>query len=159
MRGPREHVCGHCGYRHFLTPIPAAVVLVLDAERCLLLARRAHAPGLGLMGLPGGVIEPGESGELAAVRELFEEVGLAVPVEAVRYLGSGNNEYLYQDFVWPTLDLFYVVQVKAFGETHPDPAEVSEVCFRPLGDVKTEELAFPTHKQAVEMLRSQLQVS
>ena len=55
-KSDREFVCGVCGFRHFITPIPAAVALILDAQDRVLIIRRAHEPGYGKLGLPGGVI-------------------------------------------------------------------------------------------------------
>lgn len=52
-----------------------AVVLVTDERGRLLLIRRADN---GLWALPGGSLEPGESLERTARRELIEEVGLRV---------------------------------------------------------------------------------
>jgi 8-oxo-dGTP diphosphatase len=49
-------------------------VSVLDG--CLLLVRRAHAPGAGEWSVPGGRVEPGELLAEAVVRELREETGL-----------------------------------------------------------------------------------
>lgn len=148
----REFVCPACGYRHFITPIPAACALVLDSADRLLVIRRAHAPGLGLLGLPGGVVEPGESGEEGAARETWEEVGLALPPEAFRYLGTFTNQYLFQDWVWPTLDVCYVARVASFGALAPDSAEVSEYLFLPLQEVREEEFAFSSNVQAVRRL-------
>lgn len=42
----------------------------------LLLVQRAKEPDKGLWGLPGGMIEAGETPEIAAVRELAEETGV-----------------------------------------------------------------------------------
>jgi ADP-ribose pyrophosphatase YjhB (NUDIX family) len=42
----------------------------------LLLVQRAKDPDKGLWGLPGGMIEEGETPEVAAVRELAEETGV-----------------------------------------------------------------------------------
>ncbi len=42
----------------------------------VLLVRRAHPPLMGAWSLPGGRIEPGESPQVAALRELFEEAGV-----------------------------------------------------------------------------------
>src|SRR5262249_42675871 len=63
-------------------PAAVAVVLLPDAEggAAFLLTRRA--PGLrahaGQWALPGGRMDPGESAERAALRELTEEVGLTL---------------------------------------------------------------------------------
>lgn len=59
-------------------PIACAGAIVHDGTGRLLLVQRANPPGRGLWSLPGGRVEPGESGENAAVREVAEETGLAV---------------------------------------------------------------------------------
>ncbi len=57
---------------------PAARVILIDAaERILLIQRRAKNPDVAFVWLtPGGGLEPGETPEQAAIRELGEEVGL-----------------------------------------------------------------------------------
>jgi 8-oxo-dGTP diphosphatase len=47
----------------------------------LLLARRAKEPNRGKWVFPGGKIEPFESIQQAAVREIFEETGLEIEVD------------------------------------------------------------------------------
>ncbi|MFU0503400.1 NUDIX hydrolase [Pseudaminobacter sp. NGMCC 1.201702] len=44
----------------------------------LLLVKRGQAPSLGFYAFPGGRVEPGETDEAAAARELCEETGLEV---------------------------------------------------------------------------------
>lgn len=127
----------------------------MDGQGRLLVIRRAHEPGKGRLGLPGGVIEPGETGEQAAARETEEEVGLVVPPEALRYLVSLNNAYLYQGFVWPTIDLFYVGEVASFGVLRPAPGEVSEVLLLPVNSVPLKEFAFESNAEAVRRLLRQ----
>ncbi|MFO1482812.1 MAG: NUDIX domain-containing protein [Verrucomicrobiaceae bacterium] len=153
VRGEREFVCDVCGHRHFITPIPAAGALILDAQGRLLIIRRAHEPGLGKLGLPGGVIEPEESGEMAAARETFEETGIEVPAGAFTYLATLNNRYLFQGFVWPTLDLFYVARVQDFSALKVDPGEVMGTLICPLADVPLAEFAFETNAEAVRRLQ------
>jgi 8-oxo-dGTP diphosphatase len=58
-------------------------VAILEQGR-LLAARRSHPPALaGQWELPGGKVEPGESAEAAAVREIGEELGCVVEVTEV----------------------------------------------------------------------------
>jgi ADP-ribose pyrophosphatase YjhB (NUDIX family) len=52
--------------------------VIKDPGGRLLLVRRGHEPGAGLWSLPGGRVEPGETGEQAVVREVLEETGLQV---------------------------------------------------------------------------------
>ncbi len=55
--------------------IPAVSVALVRGER-VLLVKRARAPSQGLYAFPGGKVEPGETLESAARRELLEETGL-----------------------------------------------------------------------------------
>jgi 8-oxo-dGTP diphosphatase len=60
---------------------PASRLLVLDSEDRLLLFRFSYSRGCltgqSYWATPGGALEPGESFEEAAKRELFEETGIA----------------------------------------------------------------------------------
>ena len=115
-----------------------AVVLLADAtgEAGLLLTRRA--PGLRQharqWALPGGRVDPGESARDAALRELEEEVGLALDADAV--LG------LLDDY--PTRSGFVITPVVVWGGTastlRPNPAEVTSVHHVPLRDLEHPEI-------------------
>ena len=56
-------------------PIRAASACVFRGRQ-VLLVKRANAIGRGLWSLPGGKIEPGETADACALRELFEETGI-----------------------------------------------------------------------------------
>lgn len=58
-------------------PIPGVAGVVLHEGR-VLLAVRGKPPSEGLWGLPGGVVELGETVEEAVVREIREETGVVV---------------------------------------------------------------------------------
>lgn len=72
--------CASCGETTWLNPLPVALVMMpvleADGRTGLLMVRRGIEPQAGLLGLPGGFIEEGESWQEGAARELREETGL-----------------------------------------------------------------------------------
>jgi 8-oxo-dGTP pyrophosphatase MutT (NUDIX family) len=118
----------------------AAVAAVLlpdeDGRVAFLLTRRA--PGLrahgGQWALPGGRIDPGETAPQAALRELAEEVGLALDGTAV--LGCLDD--------YPTRSGFVVTPVVAWAgavvSLRLNPAEVASVHRVPLADLNAPEV-------------------
>ena len=77
------------GYREAWAsaPYPPVFVTVDTVLRCqnqILLIRRAHAPGRGLLALPGGFIEPRESIWQSCLRELVEETHCDVTPERLK---------------------------------------------------------------------------
>ena len=84
---PAGHLttCPKDGTEHFPRLDPAVIMLVIDAEDRLLLARNATWPK-GRMSVLAGFVEPGESCEHAVAREVHEESSIVV--DQVEYLGS-----------------------------------------------------------------------
>jgi len=107
--------------------LAASVAMVHRSE--VLLIQRNRPPSEGLWTLPGGRLEPGETAEACAEREIREELGLAVfalrPVMKLRH-----REFELQIFGTEAIE----------GEIVPDPAEIRAWCWvRPaqLGGLRT----------------------
>ncbi len=81
--GYRRH-CPGCGMDHFPRTDPVAIMVVRH-EGCILLGRQSSWKP-GMYSALAGFVEPGETIEDAARREVFEESG--VRVGAVRYVTS-----------------------------------------------------------------------
>lgn len=73
--------------------IAAASIALFNARNQVLLIQRALPPAKGLWTLPGGRIEPGETVEMAALRELREETGLSAEPAGI----AGMTEVIRRD--------------------------------------------------------------
>ncbi|HMA14822.1 MAG: NAD(+) diphosphatase [Bacteroidota bacterium] len=88
-KGGHQRRCSDtaCNAVHFPRTDPAVIMLVHDGgDRCLLGRQAFWMPGMH--STLAGFVEPGESLEEAVAREIWEEVGLRLPVEEVHYHSS-----------------------------------------------------------------------
>jgi NAD+ diphosphatase len=116
---PAGHLttCPADGTQHFPRLDPAVIMLVIDPDDRLMLARNALWPA-GRMSVVAGFVEPGESAEHAVAREVFEET--SVVVGQVRYLGSQP---------WPmprSLMLGFEAKTKGAQRISVDEEEIGE---------------------------------
>ena len=125
--------------RHFGPPRvdarPAAVVALLHRldgywHLPLMVRPETLAHHAGQISLPGGLVEPGETSEEAALRELEEELGIAR--FGVLLLGQLSPLYLFGTNFWITP--WVAVSRGGIGVT-PNAAEVREVLQVPLTDL------------------------
>jgi 8-oxo-dGTP diphosphatase len=93
-------------------PLVGVGAVIFDEAGRLLLVKRAQEPGLGRWSLPGGLLELGETLQQGVMREVYEETGLIVQVEAVVevvdriYRYSGRDE---EESKEPRVQYHYVV--------------------------------------------------
>ncbi|MEL6829646.1 MAG: NAD(+) diphosphatase [Pseudomonadota bacterium] len=79
-----KRVCPNCGAEHFPRTDPVAIMLAVKDDQCLL-GRQAGWPA-GFWSALAGFVEPGETVEQAASRELEEEAGIKSNPENAEYL-------------------------------------------------------------------------
>ena len=122
--------------RHFgpapATARPAAVLVLLymDAGAWhvpLTLRPMDLADHAGQISLPGGTVEPGERSELAAVRELEEELG--VDARSIELLGELSPIYLFRSNYSITP---WLAVTRSRPHWQPNPAEVAALVELPL---------------------------
>ncbi len=90
-----------------------AGVILLRRDGSILLQRRTDD---GLWGLPGGIVEPGESLEEAARRELREEVGLEAGALSLFGVYSGKEMH----HIYPNGDEVHFVTAVFLGQAPGD---------------------------------------
>lgn len=145
--------CAACGLVVFANVAVGAGIFAADAAGRVLLLRRAREPSKGLLGVPGGFVDAGESAEQALEREIREEVGLGLAT--VRFLCSAPNRYDYGGITYDVCDLFFAGTLQP-GEPHADPDEVSAWVWAEPSAVRPDELAFPSTRLAWAAYRRSL---
>ena len=102
----RRFFCEDCGFTYYHN-IAAAVALVFTFEDKVLFTVRNVDPDKGKWDLPGGFIDPNETAEEAACREIREELGLNLQPSDLKYVTTSPNNYLYKNVPYRTMDIFY----------------------------------------------------
>lgn len=141
-----QYRCIECEFTYFHN-VAAAVALIIRYDNKILFTRRALEPASGLLDLPGGFVDPGESLEQALIRELLEELNLDVTNPT--YLFSCPNQYLYKDINYDTCDTFFELRLDALPSVEKEDSEVSEVCWVDIKDLGLQQVAFESTKRAL----------
>lgn len=105
----RMLTCSACGLQFFFNTAAAAGAFIFQGSK-LILCVRSKDPGRGLLDVPGGFVEFGESVESGLRREILEE--LSIEVGTLHYFTSAPNRYLYQGIPYHTLDLFFAARTE-----------------------------------------------
>jgi len=146
----RPFRCTRCNHATFFGPVSAVGAVVTDSQGQVLLLRRANDPGKGMLGLPGGFVDHGETAEVALKREVLEEIGLRV--RSFEYLTSQPNVYVYRGISLPVLDLFYTVEVEV-GPIELVDGEITSWIWTELSDHVLDQMAFVSNRAALKFYR------
>lgn len=143
----KSKICKDCGFEYFMNPSSANVAFILNDKGELLVTRRKHLPAKGTLDLPGGFADIGETAEEGVIREVKEETGL--DVTKVTYLFSVNNTYLYSDLNIPTLDLFFLCEVKDCRNVQA--SDDAETCmWIPISEIKIEQFGLKSLQKGLK---------
>lgn len=147
----KRWVCGACAFCYYHN-VATAVAVVLRVGEAVLLTQRARNPQQGFLDFPGGFVDPGETLEAAAVRELEEELGLTVDGDALRYRFSLWNRYPYAGVTYPTSDVYFELTLPTRPVLRCADDVAGAYWFPRPGVIPREQLAFPAVLEAVERL-------
>lgn len=133
----RSFKCNACKFNYYVNSSAAVAVLLYNENNELLFTRRAIEPHYGKLDLPGGFVDPMESAENAAIREIKEE--LKIDIHSLEYLGSYPNEYIFSGFSVFTLDMVFKANtneldkmtanddILSFEFHHPEKLDLNEL--------------------------------
>ncbi len=104
FKDEKHWVCSQCGFDMFYNVASSAGV-ILHSGNSVLFVRRGREPAKGMLALPGGFIDAGETAEEACRRECFEETG--IQIDSITYVASFPNKYEYKNIIYNTCDFFF----------------------------------------------------
>ena len=117
-RGGQVRRCANCETQHFPRTDPVIIVVVHDADRCLLGQSRGRLQQTNTYSALAGFVDQGESIEEAVAREVMEEAGIKV-----------KNVSYHSSQPWP-LPYSLMIGCHAEAETteiNMDPEEMTDV--------------------------------
>jgi ADP-ribose pyrophosphatase YjhB (NUDIX family) len=146
---PERLVCAACGYVFYLDPKVAVGTIIEtsrtdaagdhEADRGIVLVRRAIHPGYGKWVFPGGYVDRGEQVHAAARREAREECGLDIELDGL------VNVYSYAG----RAPIILVYRARALGGTLATDEEGLEVRVFDRLAIPWDELAFRSTSEAL----------
>ncbi len=139
----KKLTCADCEFQFYRNAASAVAAVILFEDE-LLLGKRGRNPCKGLLDLPGGFVDPGESLEAALFRELEEELGLHV--NKASYVCSGSNRYHYANVEYDTTDAFFEIR---FDERPVVKAmdDLEAVVWLKLREIELDQFAFASQQQ------------
>ncbi|WP_427109844.1 NUDIX hydrolase [Lysinibacillus xylanilyticus] len=123
----------YVGHRPII--LPGSVVIILNEQNDLLLQKRHD----GYWGLPGGLMDLGESFEEVAKREVFEETGLVVENLKLLNVFSGSKYYFKVpngDELYSVTAVYYTKDIS--GEMKIDYSESEKMQYFSINDLPNE---------------------
>ncbi|GAB5428205.1 MAG: NUDIX hydrolase [Devosia indica] len=130
-----------------MTDLPNAASVALVRDGKVLIIKRAYAPYQNLWTFPGGRMDPGETVEQCAIREVQEELGLTIRNLQLAMVQALGRDGTYRLAVFATMDFSGVIRPSDEISDHKwaDPGmlpalrttsrldEVIRECFKVLG--------------------------
>lgn len=141
--------CNSCGFRYFINMSAAVAAIIRNDKNEILFTVRKHEPAIGMLDLPGGFVDLGETAENAIAREIYEELNLKII--KMEFFRTFTNKYQFGRIQYDTLDLVFDCKVESL-QCIQVADDVSGYVFRNPINVKDEEIGLQSIKDIVKQL-------
>jgi ADP-ribose pyrophosphatase YjhB (NUDIX family) len=138
--------CRLCAFVYYHNVAAATVAIIRSGDE-ILFCVRANEPHAGMLDLPGGFQEPGESFEEGIGRELKEE--LSLDIESPEYLFSLPNTYPFGGVVYRSCDAYFELIYDSKPEIRAAD-DVADTLWIAWERISPELIAFESMKKALE---------
>lgn len=141
--------CPACGFEYYINMGAAVAAVIRNEKGEILFTIRKHEPSSGLLDLPGGFVDLGETAENAVIREVREELNLEI--SGLEFIATFTNRYIYKEIEYQTLDLAFSCQVVTFSQLKVAD-DVSGLVFRHPAEVRSEEIGLESIRKIIRSL-------
>ena len=144
----RRFLCYDCGFTYYHN-IAAAVAIVFTFEDSVLFTVRNVDPDKGKWDLPGGFIDPNETAEAAACREIKEELGIEISTSDLKYISTSPNNYLYKNVPYRTMDIFYECELPSNVIKIEAEDEIQELIWVKRSEIDLNQIGFVSIRKVI----------
>jgi len=131
----------------------AVAAIIRNDKNEVLFTIRKHDPAKGMLDLPGGFVDLGETAEEAIVREINEELNLKI--NKMEFVGSFTNKYVYEQIEYQTLDLVFNCSADTFKNMQAAD-DVSGYIFRNPSFVDPSEIGLESIREIINYITNKL---
>lgn len=156
LRHNESYICKN-NHKIFGNPSPTVGVFFINGDKTkVLFAIRGIEPRKGTLDTPGGFIEPNETIEEAAKREIKEELGLEPSnYSSLQYLTSSPGDYPYQDEVHDIVSVFFISELSPKAKVTPTD-DVESVQWFNFDEIPVDKIGNSDVKTATAILKKEL---
>ena len=144
--GKNAFVCPTCNRKFYINMSSAVVAIIYNQKGELLLTRRKNEPAKGMLDLPGGFVNLGETVENAVVREVREE--LNIDVTELKFAGTFPNEYVFDGITYFTEDSAFVCKVADFSNITAND-DVLSFEFKNIDEIDIDDIGLQSIKNVI----------
>ncbi|MDG4945121.1 NUDIX domain-containing protein [Weeksellaceae bacterium KMM 9713] len=141
--------CLDCGFVYYHN-CAAAVMVIMRRDDKVLFTVRNNEPKKGKLDFPGGFVDPKESAQFAAKRELKEELDIDIDMDDLVLLDTEPNDYDFRDILYRTLDIVFEIELKDNQKINLEKSEIQEAKWLSADEINMEDIGFDSMKAVVK---------